>query len=102
MSDFHSLPETIARLEHAVGSGKLEQPVELLFLSAAHYLHRLTDTVSAYTCNGCGKPILLGQEMMGSDVFCIYAHAGACEALAQQQMRGQNDETQKADTHQGE
>lgn len=37
---------------------------------------------SQYICWGCNKPIMLDEEMVGSDVFSVYAHK-RCEAKAQ-------------------
>lgn len=53
-----------------------------------------------YVCYGCGKPILTGEEMIGSDVYSFYSHA-YCEAetkrkwIADNPAPTQDDEQRK-------
>ena len=44
----------------------------------SEWLGKLHPMCSKYDCAGCGKPIRFNEEALGSDVFCVYAHA-RCE-----------------------
>jgi len=53
------------------------------------WLGKLHPMCSKYTCKGCGEPIRFNEEMVGSDVFSIYAHA-RCEEKAQQNWKAEH------------
>ena len=50
---------------------------------------------SNYVCDGCGDPIKPDEEMVGSDVFSVYAHK-RCEKLAQEKAFPKRPESQEA------
>jgi len=62
------------------------------------WLNILHPMCSRHTCAACGEPIRFNEEMVGSDVFSIYAHA-RCEKEALAKWKA--DETAKKSSQGG-